>query len=347
MTITEVVYCTRADVQRALNLADVPRLNQRVDSAIMAGARQVEGLLHRRFYPETKTVKFDMPEDEFLWLYENELAGTPTQILSGGDAMTVDTDVILRPKSGPPYRWLEARFGGGVWWQAQDTVQNAIEITADSWNYPVDQVDVTTLASSMQSVQIVLTVTDSSQVGVGSLILIGSERMLVTEQSLASTAATIAADLVAGKAEVAIAVSDGSLINPGEIVSVDSEYMLVRSVTGDTLTVDRAVNGSVLATHTSGATVYAPRLCTVRRGRLGTSAAAHDSAATVSLLQAPSLVRELNLACAINNEEQSLAAYARTSGAADSARDASGRGVADLVEDAYTAYGRKARSRAI
>ena len=63
MTITEVAYCTREMVQRALNLADNPRLNTRVDNAIMAGARQVEGLLHRRFYPETKTLSFDMPDD--------------------------------------------------------------------------------------------------------------------------------------------------------------------------------------------------------------------------------------------------------------------------------------------
>src|ERR1700754_4866762 len=105
MTVTEVASCTREDVQRSLNLADTPELNARVDQAIQAGARQVDGVLHRRFYPETKTVLFDQPEGTNLWLYENELSAAPTQILSGGVPMTVGTDVFLRPKSGPPYRW--------------------------------------------------------------------------------------------------------------------------------------------------------------------------------------------------------------------------------------------------
>jgi hypothetical protein len=346
MTVTEVVYCTRADVQQALNLADVPRLNERVDSAIMAGARQVEGFLHRRFYPETRTYKFDMPEDQYLWLYDTELSGTPTQILSGGDAMTVGTDVLLRPRTGPPYRWLEARDGGNIWWQAQDTVQDAIEVTGD-FGYPVDTLAATLLAADVTAIASTLTVTNSGAVGVGSLILVGSERMIVSDQTLTDTTATLGADLDANKSQTSVTISSGLLVFPGEVITVGTEYMLIRAITSNTAIVDRAVRASVLAAHTSGAAIWAPRQCTIRRARLGTAAATHASADIVSLLQAPSLIRELNLAYAINNEQQSLAAYARTSGAADNRIDAVGRGLVDLEEDAYTAYGRKARSRAV
>ena len=114
MAITEVAYCTREDVQRALNLADIPRLNNRVDQAVMTGARQIHGLLHRVFYPTTKTVLFDQPNGANLWLYELELSAAPTAILSGGVSMTIGTDVFLRPKSGPPYRWLEVSSTGTV-----------------------------------------------------------------------------------------------------------------------------------------------------------------------------------------------------------------------------------------
>lgn len=346
MAIYEVAYCTREQVQRALNLADVPRFNERVDQAIMAGARDVEGLLHRRFYPETKTVKFDQPETEYLWLYEQELSGPPTLISSGGDEMVVDTDVLLRPRLGPPYTWLEARFGGQVYWQSETTPQNAIEITGD-FGYPVTEVPAAELAASMTGSAVQLTLTDSSLAGVGSLVLIGSERMLISEKTMAGTTATLSTDLAASKSAVSVTVSDGTLINPGEMILVGSERMQVQYVTGDTLTVERAVNASALAAHTSGDTVYAPRLATVRRGLLGTSAAAHSSGDTVTLLKAPSLVSELNLAYAINNVQQALSAYARPVGSGDNQRDQAGRGVQDIAEDAYTRYGRKVRTRAV
>jgi hypothetical protein len=341
MTITEVAYCTREMVQRALNLADNPRLNDRVDNAVMAGARQVEGFLHRTFYPETRTIAFDQPDDEFLWLYR-DLTGEP-EILSGGTPMTIDTDVLLRPKGGPPFRWLEARFSGSVFWQAEDTPQNSVVITGD-WGYPTTIVPVATVAGiTATAVQLDF----SAQVGVGSLILVGAERMIVTGKTFVTTGTTITADLTASKSAVTVQVSDGTVFEGGEMIVIDSERMFVEQVIGNNLTVDRAVGGSALAAHTTGAVPYAPRTASVLRGVLGTLAVSHTAGDTVSLIKAPSLITELNLAYAINNEEQALAAYARTSGASDNQRDGVGRGVVDLQEDVYTAYGVKARSRAV
>jgi hypothetical protein len=347
MAITEVAYCTREQVQRALNLADLPRLNSRVDSAIMAGARQVHGLLHRRFYPNTTTYLFDQPEAGILWLEQFELAAAPTSIISGATAMTVGTDVFLRPLDGPPYTWLEANYGGKVFWQSASTPQAAISITGD-FGYSTVTNAVTTLGLTAGSGVTTLVLNDSGAVGVGSLILIDSERMIVSDKTLSTTGATITADLTNSKALVSIPVSSGTLIQPGELILIDSERMFVEYVAGNTLTVDRAVNGSTLATHTNGATVYAPRTASVLRGKLGTTAASHNSGATVSLLSAPSLISELNLAYAITNEERAFAAYSRTSNPDTTSlyRD-KGRGVAELAADAVASYGRQQRSRAV
>lgn len=347
MAITEVAYCTREDVQRALNFADIPRLNVRVDQAIMTGARQIHGLLHRHFYPVTATHSFDQPEGANLWLYELELSGAPTQVLSGGNAMTAGTDVFLRPESGPPYRWLEASSGGRVFWQSVNTPQNAITITGD-YGYPTTSIVTGTLGLTISAAATTMLLNDSAAAGVGSLILIDSERLLVSDKTMSTTGATIAADLTTSKSQVSIAVSSGTLVNPGELVLIDSERMQVEYVVGNTLTVDRAVNGSALATHTNGATIYAARTATVLRGRLGTAAASHTTGAAITALKAPSLVSELNLAYAINNQQGASGTYARSleTDVATLYKD-KGRGVLDLENDAYQAYGRKARGRAV
>lgn len=345
MTVTEVAYCTRAQVQRALNLADIPRLNARVDGAIMAGARQVHGLLHRRFYPLTATRLFDLPQGYTLWLNENELAAAPTTVTSNNVAMTLNRDYILYPIDGPPYQWIDQSFTATVPWQPGASTQQAIGITAD-YGYPTDTVAATTLGLTAGSGVTTIIVNDSSRVGVGSLVLIDSERLILSDVTVSTTGATLAADLTNSKAANSITVSSGTLVNPGEMILIDSERMFVEYVAGNVLTVDRAVNGSVLAAHTTGAVLYAGRTFTVLRGRLGTSAASHNSGTAVSLLNAPSLISELNLAYAINNNQAALSAYSRTAGPDTTSiyRDR-GRGIQDLEADALTAYGRQMRTR--
>lgn len=348
MAITEVAYCTREMVQRALNLADTPRLNGRVDAAIMAGARQVEGLLHRRFYPNMQTRSFDLPADYTLWLYEHELAASPTVITTGGNAMTPNVDYILRPRQGPPWRWIDQTYTAAVPFQPLASGdQNAISITGD-FGYPTTTLATTTIGSAAGSTAATILLNDSSVVGVGSLILVDLERMIVTDKAMSTTTCTITADLTNQKLGNTVTVSSGTLIQPGEMILIDSERMQVEYVAGNVLTVDRAVNGSTLATHSNGALIYAARTASVLRGVLGSAAASHGSGAGVSLLAAPSLIGELNLAYAINNNQAALSAYSRISGPESiSAYRDRGRGIAELEQDAYQAYGRKMRTRAV
>lgn len=74
---------------------------------------------------------------------------------------------------------------------------------------------------------------------------------------LESTLTTLAEAL--DTAETAIDVADGSKVDPGDTMVVDSEQMDVLSVAGSTVTVTRAINSTTAATHDSGATVYRRR----------------------------------------------------------------------------------------
>jgi hypothetical protein len=347
MAITEVAYCTREDVQRALTIADNPRLNGLVDRSVQRGARTIEGLLHRRFYPETKTVLFDQPHDGInLYFNELEMSAAPTSVLSAGVPMVGGSDYFLRPKSGPPYRWLEAAYNAQTYWMSQATPQAAISVTGD-YGYPTTSAAVATLASSITSGSATLQLSDSTAAGTGSLILIDSERMIISDRAMVSTTATISADIASSKATVTVSVSSGALINTGETILIDSERMLVQYITGNTLTVERAAGGTTLAAHTSGATIYAPRTATVLRGRLGTSATSHSSSATIYRLEAPSLIRDYNIALAETSVQQALGGYTRQLGTGQTQRDSAGAGVEQIAADAYAAYGRKARGRAV
>ncbi|PZT70197.1 hypothetical protein DN402_31760 [Streptomyces sp. SW4] len=97
----------------------------------------------------------------------------------------------------------------------------------------------------------------SAAVGVGSVLRVGSERMLVTGRTMAATGQTLAADLTVQKKDVTVTVADASGFAVDETVLIDAERMLIVDIAGNTLIVERAVDGSVLAAHTTGAALYA------------------------------------------------------------------------------------------
>ena len=115
----------------------------------------------------------------------------------------------------------------------------------------------------------------------------------------------------------------------------------------------RAYDGSALASHASGADVYVYRRLTVERGSLGTTAASHSGAASVTVWEVPDLVRQLCKALAITNLEQEFSAYGARVYSDEAERDSSGtevvagRGLTDMRKQAMRRYGRKFRKAAI
>jgi hypothetical protein len=111
--------------------------------------------------------------------------------------------------------------------------------------------------------------------------------------------------------------------------------------------VKRAWDGSTIAAHTAGATIYAPRTLTVTRGALGTTAAAHATSSTAYRWDPPGPVRQLVIAEALTDLLQGRSGYARTAGSGENERETSGRGLADLRQRVYVSHGRKARMRSV
>jgi hypothetical protein len=193
-----------------------------------------------------------------------------------------------------------------------------------------------------------ITVTDGSLVGVGNQLIIDSERLIVTDRAMTTTSQTLAGNLTADKAVTTVPVSSGAAFAPFETILIDSERMLIVDVTGNNLTVKRGWDGSVLAVHTSGVTVYSPRLLTVVRGACGSTAATHLISAAVTRWLPPPEAQSLCIGETLNLLQQESSGFARQIGSGDFAREVNARGLKDLRQEVYgTELRRRARSWAV
>lgn len=348
-------YCSREDVKSALDFKETARNDGQVDRAIERASRTVEGLLRRRFYPELATRYFDWPNQQSarawrLWLENNELISV-SSLVSGGSTISA-SNYFLRSSdnaSEPPYDALElllsanATFGGG------STHQKDIALTG-LYGFKDDSVAAGALAEALDSSETGVDVTDSSLIGVGHLIKVESERMTVTGKTMLDTGVNIDASdsMTASAADVSIIMSTttGAPVT-GEVILINSERMLVVDVAGTTLTVKRAWDGSVLATHAANADIYAPRTLTVVRGVLGTTAAAHNTALAITRADYPGPVVSLCVAESVVQLLNESAGYARTAGSGDNAREAAGRALVDARKLAMRSHGRMVRMASV
>jgi hypothetical protein len=345
--------CTREDIKSALDSKDTARNNAQIDRANASATDAVEGLLHRSFVPWTGTRYFRWPNTQRsrswrLRLNADELISITA--LTAGGVTIASTDYFLEPANdGPPYTSIEldlsssATFGGG------STHQRNIAVTG-VFGYSATEDTAGALAEALDSSETGVDVTGAAAVaiGVGSILKVDSERMIVTERGWLTTSQTVQTSALTALANnVTVNVTTGSAYVTGEVILIDSEKMLIVDIAGNALTVKRAWDGSVLAAHNTGVTIYGARTLTVTRGALGTTAAAHDTAAAITKHVVPGLVRDLAIAEAVVRLQQEGAAYARVVGSGDNQRESSGRGLKDIRDAAYAAYGRKARHRAV
>lgn len=343
-----VPYATRRALTQALDVSSA-RNDQQIDRVLDSGSRAVDSLCHRVFYPWTGTRTFDWPNPQTaphgtLWLDAQQLI-TLTAVSSGGTTIPVGS-VLLRPDTGPPYSRIEldrsasVAFGGGA------TPQRSISLTG-VWGYDLTEAAAGALAVGVSSPVTTWPVSDSSAIGPGSLLRVDSERVLVTEASMVTTGLTLAGiGLAASAANVTATISGAGLV-AGEVILIDSERMLITDLVGTAATVKRAWDGSVLAAHTVGTVIAAPRSLTVTRGALGTTAAAHNSAATIVRHVYPAPVVSLTLAYAISELIAESSGYTVTRGPEGSSTHLDQRGIKTLEDRVYTTYGRKARKRVI
>jgi hypothetical protein len=286
--MTPPPYCTREAVKRALDSGETARNNTRIDAAAQAGSRSVDSLCGgRRFYPELKSLKFDWPNQSYapswtLW-FTSDLVISVVSVTSGGVALD-SSSYLLRRADGrqePPYTRLEIDRSTSAAFQTGTTPQQSIVVVA--WcGERDDQLAAGALAEALDSSETLVDVTDSAAVGVGALIKVDSERMLVVGKQQLDTTVNLGADLAALTNADAVSVASGAAFAVEETITIGTEAMLIVDIVGNTLRVLRGFDGSVLAAHTTGADIYAPRTLVVERAAVGSTAASHDSGTAVS-----------------------------------------------------------------
>ena len=188
MTISRVAYCNRADAQRSIDFADGLDVNAALDRALMSAADNIDGQMHRCFFPSDDTRWFDWPsqggsgggqmaEPWRLWLNENDLT-VMTQLVSGGVTIPLSA-VFLEPvnnpqKNRPFYSYIELdRSQSYFFGNNAQTPQHSISITG-TWGYGALADPAGNLAAAVTtSGQSTVTTTDGSQAGPGDLIILG------------------------------------------------------------------------------------------------------------------------------------------------------------------------------
>lgn len=352
--MTTPFYATREEIKAELDVKETARSNTRIDRALADATDAVHGLTHRVFYPVLDTRKFDWPPRSgstpwILRLDGNELISV-TSLTSGGVTIAPG-DYLLRradDKAEPPYTRIEINLGSNATFGGGDTYQQDIAITG-LLGYRNDETPAGTLAAQVASTTattITVDGTASAALGIGSLLRVDDERMVVTGRAQLDTGQGFGDSMTAANNDVSIGAANGGAYAVGEVILRDSERMLITDIAGNTLTVTRAWDGSVLAAHTDSA-IYAPRVLTVARGALGTTAAVHNSAAPVYRWDAPGPVRQLCVAEALTDLLQGRSGYARTAGVGENQRESSGRSLKDLRDRVYVSHGRKGRTRGI
>jgi hypothetical protein len=355
MAVSRVCYATREDVQRAPDFRTTAQGSRQIDRAIQSASDLIEAELHRVFYPRDTTYKFDWPDNQGpppwrFWFNQWDLVSATLVESPHGTTIPLG-NVIFRPvnrKPGWPFTYMELDISSVSVFQAGATPQLAIWVTG-TWGFTADTDPAGILAAAIVSTTaITITVSDGSAMGVGDMIIADSERMLVTEKAAVTTGQTnLSGATTADESDVAITVTSGAAINLGEVLLLGSERLLVTDVTGNVVTVIRQWDGTVLATHNAATTLNAYRSLTVARGQYGTTAATHSNSAPLSRHRPPALIRDLCIAEGVNRVLQETSGYSRTVGESDSAQAAPGDALAELWDEATTAYGRRARSRAI
>jgi hypothetical protein len=343
-------YATREQAMNALDFVESARTRVRVDRALASATDIVRGQLKRDFWPVQATRYWPWPvpgrtSTWRLWLDQDEIISLDT-LVAGGTTITTG-DYLLEPvNDGPPYDRIEINLGSDASFESGPlTTQRSIAATG-KFGHTDAAADAGTIAEALDDTETGVDVSDSAAIGVGDLIRVDSERMTVTGKNLLATGQTVGTGGIDNqRGTTSLPVSSGAAFTVDEQIVVDSERMRIADIAGNTLIVDRAVNGSVIAAHTSTTAIYAYRTLTVTRGALGTDPAAHNNGATVSRWVPPALVTSYCLAEALNIVEQDPTGWARMAGSGDNARQMSATALERIRKLAMAAHGRAGQMR--
>jgi len=346
---TAIVYASREDVKRAASSLSTAYDDARLDRALAAATRTVEGDLHRIFYPLHATRYFRWPPSSpsrswRLWLGQSEVISVDTITVNNGATTISANDYFLEPSDlGPPYDNIEIDLSSSASFSSSTSSQRAIAVTGTFSGDPGVDDAAGLLGAGVNASATAWATSDGSQLGAGSWLLCGTEYVIVTAVAMTTTATTLGGTgLASSAAAVTLTVTDGTLYHVGEILLIGAERLLVLGTTATTVIVKRAFDGTVLAAHSNGDTIYALRSLTVQRGSFGSTAASHSTSDSLTVHRPPSLVQEYAIALAQAQVGAGLSGYATSTRGGESANTGRGGSVelADLAARAKSAHGR-------
>ena len=241
-----------------------------------------------------------------------------TSISNDGTALT-GSDYLLEPDGrhweNGPYTMLTVDPDASnlsAW-----TDKDAKVVIAGTWGLFARLVSTgATVGSNQSDTAESLVVSDGGKVSPGMVLLIGSEQELVTGWG-EPTANVTALNGAISTGDQVLTLDDGTTVKRGEIIRVDFEQMKVRDIRGNQVSVIRNWNGSGLASHLNDAQVDVYRTVSVERAVNGTTAAAHTSATAISRYVAPDDVQFLTRQIATLMLNKAKSGYQGRSGNTD------------------------------
>ncbi len=311
-------YATVEQVSAALDFKASAFEASRLNRLVLSASRRIDQMLHRHFYPLTETRSYHLGGGGGFWLGADLFA--LTAVTADTVAITIST-VTLSPGT-PPYHWIS---------------QTGVDIDVTGvWTFSQDTTPAGALAEALDDSETGVDVTDSSLIGVGDLILVDTEQMIVTAKTMVDTTVDVSSGMTtADKSDVSLGVPDGTVFAVNEILLLNAERVLIVDIDGNILRVKRAWDGTVLATHTSSPVdIFAPRTLTVERNAVGTTAATHSDTTAITRNLAPGPIVDLCIAEAITTYQQESSGYGRTIGSGDNVREARGLGLKEAREEA-------------
>lgn len=335
-------YSSLTEVKRAADIPASPLYDLKVSDVMSEATEAVESLCSRVFYPTLATRYFPWPQDptqspSLLRLGDSEAISLVS--LVNGDGSTVDTSRLKLIKEGkvddgPPYNAL---IINGSFVTNGTFPERSIAATCN-FGFRNDERSVAFTTTNLSGSTV--DISNAANIGVGSLIRIGDERLVVTYRGWKDSGNVTPVTLDDEESADRFTLSVGSTLNVGEELFIGNERMLITEIIGNDVIVDRGAYGSALSVHTAVTTVYVNRRLTVERAVLGSTATDTLSGAGVQLFLFPPLVHQLHRAEALNIIQQDAASYGSRSGSNQGEMPLSIKGLQDLREKVRSKYAR-------
>jgi len=265
------------------------------------------------------------------------------------------SDYFLEPANPEPdgnsrYNRIEIDESSTAAFEAGDTPQRSISVAGSwGWSNATQSAGSVDDSGGISSSDTTLVVSDASVCDVGDTLLIDSEQIFVSGRDFAARGSILlnmGSNLAATNATTTVTIDGSHGIVAGEVIRIDSEQMYVISVSTNDLTVVRAFDGSVLASHNDDAAIHVNRTLTIERGMNGTTAASHSDSASITRYRPDADIARWALAEALATWHQEHSGWGRSIGTGDAATELTGRELTQLRQS-MVGYYRRAREGVI